>query len=351
MPNSRKQNRFTFTLYNYDSWTVPLTREPDNTSTELGPAAVRGRNASGPGIPVEPPPHVRYVCFGEETCPTTGRPHLQGYIVYEFPTGIADAWAMDFDGQDGRLFVARGSTAQNITYCSKDGRFTEFGIKPVDDELSGVHHYVQLLEEKAITVERIVLEMPAVYQRFSRTLERAEDIILGRVARDFVPTVYWLYGPTGCGKTREAVRLAGDNPYWYQLRDHGWQDGYGAQGCVIIDDFRGSIQYEELLRMLDRYPYTFSRRGRRPVPVMATTFIITSSLSPSECYPRRAARDRIEQLERRITEIRYINGGIRGESGELGLATVMEGFLEEENLVGAAPHDNLLRSVSGWVAD
>lgn len=292
MPSSRKQNRFTFTLYNYEEWTVPLV----------------GRDCS-----------VRYLCFGEEICPTTRNRHLQGYIVYGFPISIKDAWALDFDGEDGRLFVAKGSTDQNVVYCSKDGMFSEFGDRPNDAELAGVQHYVNLLEEKSITVERIVLEMPAVYQRYSRTLERAEDIILGRMFRDFVPTVYWLYGPTGVGKTREAVNLAGDSVYWYQLGDHGWQDGYTNQRAIIIDDFRGNIKYEELLRMLDRYPFSFSRRARRPIPVLATTFVITSSLSPDECYPRRNVRDGIAQLTRRITGLRYLRTESEGsiESGAL----------------------------------
>lgn len=297
MPSSRKQNRFTFTLFDYDNWTVPLAGPPSEYC------------------------HIKYVCFGEEICPDTSREHLQGYIVYHFPILIADAWAMDFDGQRGRLFVARGSTDQNVSYCSKDGKFSEFGDRPDDAELAGVQHYVAQLEAKTTTVERIVLEMPAVYQRFSRTLERAEDIILGRQFRDFVPTVYWLYGPTGSGKTREAINIAGDSVYWYQLGDHGWQDGYSGQTSIIIDDFRGNVRYEELLRMFDRYPYSFPRRGRRPTPCLATTFIVTSSLSPYDCYPRRMQRDSIAQLERRITEIRFICPD--GSGGELGSASVI----------------------------
>ena len=296
MPNSRKQNRFCFTLFNYDDWTPPIV----------------GGDLDA----------VRYLCFGEEKCPTTGRRHLQGYIVFRDAILIRDVIDTCFVDRDVRVLVARGKTSENIVYCSKGGIFTEFGDKPVDESSSmeRLRGYVQAIRDENKSVASFVLELPEVFHMYGRTLERAEDIVLGGRSRDFVPRVYWLYGPTGAGKTRTALELGGDSIYWYQHSDHGWQDGYAGESSIIIDDFRGNIKYEELLRMLDRYPYSFPRRGRRPVPVMATTFIITSSLSPDEAYPRRNERDSIAQLRRRITEERYLSNhstrefDCRGES-------------------------------------
>lgn len=162
-------------------------------------------------------------------------------------------------------------------------------------------------------MERIVLEMPISYHRFGRTLERASDIILSRTVRDFQPDVYWLWGATGVGKTREAIRIATGDVYWFNLNDKGWQDGYTGQYGCIIDDFRGSIAYDELLRMLDRYPYSLSRRGRMPVPFLSRVIVITSSMRPEMVYKKRAAEDGIEQLLRRLTEVTEV-GGRQGNS-------------------------------------
>lgn len=274
MPNSRKQCRFAFTLFDYQDWTPPLDAIPDR---------------------------IRYLCFGEEKCPSTNREHLQGYIVYRCPTGIADANVLDFDNR-ASLRVARGTTDQNIVYCSKDGRFTEFGDKPPESGQTLVQ-LVSDLENKSTNVDRIVLELPEMYHRYGRTLDRVEDIVLGRNLRDFKPCVHWLWGPTGVGKTRRAVELAGGSCYWWQLNDRDWQDGYRGQSSVIIDDFRGSIPYDQLLRMLDRYPFSVSRRGRLPFPLLARTIIITSSLSPEQCYRRRHQQDGIGQLLRRIEHL------------------------------------------------
>lgn len=285
MPSSRKQARFCFTLFDYEDHTFDIS------------ALDNGR--------------IRYLCFGEELCPTTSRRHLQGFIIYGRPTLLKDANALDFDNR-AHLTVARGSTDENIIYCSKDGSFTEFGIRPLVDELP-VDRLIARMEEKSITMERIVLELPKSYHQYGRTLERAADIILSRNVRDFAPDVYWLWGPTGSGKTREAIRIATENPYWFNLSDKGWQDGYTGQYGCIIDDFRGSIPYDELLRMLDRYPYSLSRRGRMPIPFLSRVIVITSSMPPAMVYKKRSAQDGIEQLLRRLTEVTEV-GGRQGNS-------------------------------------
>lgn len=293
MPGSRKQTNFCFTLFDYNEWTPPLIDE-----------------------------RVRYLCFGEEKCPTTGRPHLQGFICYTKPTLLRDAQAEDFDNR-AALKVARGTVDQNIEYCSKDGIFTEFGDRPVSQS-GTVEQLVDDIKSNKTTVERVVLEMPNMYHRYGRTLERAQDLVLANRVRDFIPTVHWLYGPTGCGKTRKAVELAGESVYWYKQSDRGWQDGYFGQSSLIIDDFRGSIPYDELLRMLDRYPYELSRRGRMPVPLLAKTIIITSSLPPEQVYKRRNEQDSIAQLLRRITHLKNMGEEVGGWQGNIEPANVPE---------------------------
>lgn len=109
MPGSRKQTRFCFTLFDYEQHTFDI----DTVRRD-------GR--------------IRYLCFGEETCPSTSRRHLQGFIVYNSPTLLKDANAMDFDNR-AHLSVARGTTDENINYCSKDGAFTEFGDRPTTESL------------------------------------------------------------------------------------------------------------------------------------------------------------------------------------------------------------------------
>lgn len=70
---------------------------------------------------------MRFLIYGREVCPSTGTPHLQGYVEFVNPhriTGIKTLAGF----QTAHLEVARGSPDANITYCSKsDANPTRFG--------------------------------------------------------------------------------------------------------------------------------------------------------------------------------------------------------------------------------
>ena len=101
--------------------------------------------------------------------------------------------------------------------------------------------------------------------------------------------------------------------------DKGWQDGYSGQETVIVNDFRGSIPYGELLNLVDKWPHFVPRRGREPAPFLAKKFIVTSSLTPEQVYHNLAASDSLDQLSRRfkveaISAPKYSEGNTRPQS-------------------------------------
>ena len=114
-------------------------------------------------------------------------------------------------------------------------------------------------------------------------------------------------GKTGVGKSHKAFdNYNSETHYLWKLNDKNWQDGYTGQEIVIINDFRGEINYNELLNLIDKWPYTLPRRGREPVPFLAKHIIITSSLPPEKVYWRRDNEDYLEQLFRRIKIIEVV---------------------------------------------
>lgn len=93
--------------------------------------------------------------------------------------------------------------------------------------------------------------------------------------------VFW--GESGMGKSRMAWERGGLESYPKIPSTKFW-DGYRGQSTVIIDEFRGGIGIEHLLRWLDRYPVLVEIKGSA-VPLVAKEIYITSNLHPNQWYP------------------------------------------------------------------
>jgi len=93
--------------------------------------------------------------------------------------------------------------------------------------------------------------------------------------------VYW--GCTGRGKSRLAWEQAGLAAYPKDPSTKWW-DGYNSQEHVVIDEFRGRVAVEHLLRWFDRYPVCVETKGGAVV-LRAHSIWITSNLSPDAWYP------------------------------------------------------------------
>jgi len=69
---------------------------------------------------------VKYY-FGKETCPTTNRKHLQGFLTLKKPMRITELKELKC-----HLDNAKGSQDQNEEYCGKEGDVTKYGYpKPI----------------------------------------------------------------------------------------------------------------------------------------------------------------------------------------------------------------------------
>ena len=80
--------------------------------------------------------NVRYLCYGKEICPTTGTPHLQGYVYYVNPVRNPHHYFSTF-GPHVHVERAVGTAEENEEYCSKGGDFTEYGVLPAPAKTKG----------------------------------------------------------------------------------------------------------------------------------------------------------------------------------------------------------------------
>ena len=112
---------------------------------------------------------------------------------------------------------------------------------------------------------------------------------LKRIAKDhaqaeFRPSVscsvFW--GVTGSGKSHKMFEDAGPNAY-IKSSTTKWWDGYSGQETVILDEFRGNISIEHMLKWLDKYPCYVEEKGGQ-LPLRATRFYIASNLDPRQWW-------------------------------------------------------------------
>lgn len=248
-------------------------------------------------------PESSYVIMGKEICPKTNNIHYQSYIYWNKPITLKNCInrLKKHFNKPCHVEICKGSIEDNINYCSKDGNVYINGIKPRGQ---GARTDIYDAKDKILngetTADDICLEDPEFYHKYGRTLNKIEDIALRKRYRTEMTKGIWIHGPTGVGKSHMAYEGFNPDSHYVFPNDNGWWDGYKGQETVIINEFRGNIQYSELLDLVDKWPKTVKRRGREPVPFLAKKLIITSSLKPGEVYHNLAANDNLNQLYRRF---------------------------------------------------
>lgn len=243
---------------------------------------------------------IRYLCVGRETCPTTDRQHYQGYIYFtcvKSRTYLQSLlpWAGRFHCE-----AARGSPESNQRYCTKEGDYIEHGELP----RKGNRSDLGLLAQEIISgksIETVATEYPSEFIRYHGGIKAFHHLTHSKARNSAVPvTVHWWFGPTGVGKSRKAFETFGDSAY-IKMNDKWW-DGYAGQNIVIFDDYRPNLcPFNELLRILDRYPFRVQLKGSS-MELSATTFVITTTSRPEALWHSRTD-EQIGQLLRRISNI------------------------------------------------
>lgn len=236
-----------------------------------------------------------YTIVGNETCPTSGTKHLQCYIRM---TNTKTFSKMKKDFPRAHIEIAGGNDLQNKAYCSKESVLYESGTPSKQGKRSDL--------EK---ISNMILESPRMNDMIDKlsnlqAIRTAEKLLMYKEPqRNWKPTVLWFCGRSGTGKSKLAAELLPD-AYW--AMDTGkWWEGYDGHEQVIIDDMRADfLPYNQLLKLLDRYPYRLEVKGGSR-QFLAKTIIITSPYSPDQMFG--VMHEDNKQLLRRIDKIKYFD--------------------------------------------
>lgn len=259
-----------------------------------------------------------YISYGLEVGEETGTPHIQGYI--ELRTAQRYAYLQKYFDfrKDGKLLKfhvekAIAPAENNRKYTQKDGSGFEYG-EPLKQgsrtDLSEIKEAIKAAPRNlSITIDELAQN--------NQQLKYAENLQPHYFASRnpaVPPKVFWVYGSTGIGKTSLVYRCFDDI---CSVSDGNWPGtGYKQNECLLFDDFRdGTIRFEQLLKIADRYPYDLQFKGGF-VPLNSPYIVFTSPECIDYSFTWSGKGENLQQLKRRITEI-YIDSPETAESIDL----------------------------------
>lgn len=235
----------------------------------------------------------RYLCVGKEIAPTTGTPHLQGYVYFENPRSFKSV-IKKFPRS--HIVPAGGTPQQNQVYCKKDGDYFEKGECPEQGARSDIQNVREMISEGQGM--RQIVETATSYQ----SIKCAELLLKYKEQkRQWKTETIWVHGKSGSGKTRWAYdRYSFEDIHKQQAHQSKWFDGYDAHPIVILDEVDSSTSYDMLKELSDRHPCTVEIKGGRR-SFLAKVLVITSLYHPEYLFMLRPENGM--EMIRRIDKI------------------------------------------------
>lgn len=277
------------------------------TAVSLKPASGRYRNYAFTSYngKIEFTPKMEYLIQGFEICPTTGREHWQGVVVFKNARAEGAVWE---DYPKMHIKHCYKELLNNEKYCKKDGKWIEEGVRPVGqgkrEDIRGIVDAVkegksdkEIFEEFGDKALRIYRGIDFVRNAYND--EKRNWVMDNRI--------YW--GLAESGKTKAVYDEFGVNEIYVKSVGKWW-DNYRNEKVVLIDDFDPDncfdIQYDFYLKLLDRYPMQVEIKGGFK-NFNSKIIIFTSNHDPKDWFKGKKNK---KAFERRISSIKHFEGGL-----------------------------------------
>lgn len=273
--------------------------------------------------------NIVYLVQGKEICPTTGTPHIQGFIHFDSPRSLGGL--KKICKKTTWLSKSKRSTfEQAANYCKKDGNFIELGKLPKQGARTDIldlkaaalngdkpHTMYENFGESYLKYSRSINEVVSSYRRQQR-LEK------GYLNLNVI--IHW--GHTGTGKTRDA-NTDPINTYVAKHTQTGyWYDGYTDQKVLILDEFGCQMPLNDLKDRLDGHCNIQVPVKCGMVPQSWETVYITSQTDPKTWYWNCKEADRMALWNRITKVIHYAADGSKTVQLEKAYRTDPENFYE-----------------------
>lgn len=241
---------------------------------------------------------AKFLIYGREVG-ASGTPHLQGYVYFKNARSFK---AVAKKLPRAHLEVAKGSPADNIRYCSKEGDIFEKGVRPKTPEEKGSQEKRRWAEAFEAAKEGRLDDIdPDLRTRYFQTYKRIkEEYSAAPETLDYLQNE-WYWGASGTGKSRKARE---QHPDAYIKNINKWWCGYEGQDVVIIDEWcpDSKCLASHLKIWADHYPFRAEIKGGSKM-IRPKKIIITSNYSPEQCFESEAD---LEPIRRRFKVIKFI---------------------------------------------
>ena len=244
--------------------------------------------------------NLQYIIACKEKAPSTGHIHIHCYCQYRKCTSVTISKL-----QGAHLELCKGSSQQNIAYIKGEDK-KEPGEIIFEDGTPLTKGGNKIGDVKAMTKEERD-QLPLQYYKIVKAINEEEDnlIDLDDVFKEDM-RVYWIWGPSGEGKTKMAYEMFKDAGYKKicQVKhvDNFWLGTNTHTEACLYDDFRDShMRPSELINFIDYNIHPMNIKGGA-IQNRYKFIIITSVQRPEEIYATRPEEEKKQWL-RRITEI------------------------------------------------
>ena len=224
-----------------------------------------------------------------EKAPTTGHEHIHLYVhftnAYKINKKILDL--------NVHIEICKGSPKQNIEYIEKDGNILdEWGNRPKQ----GMRTVGEL--KKITNPDELNWNEYNTWRKIHESIDN--DIDIDDIFKNI--KVYYIFGPSGIGKSKKAFEIAKENGYNkinLVSYENGFWNGIGKSCKVAIyDEFRdSSMKPSEFIKFIDYNKHPLNIKGGSIINNYEL-IIITSVQNPKLIYPNIGDEPREQWLRR-----------------------------------------------------
>ena len=248
--------------------------------------------------------HPNYLLVGREKAPTTG--HIHGQIYVQFPVCRLPS-IKKLAG--AHIEKCKGSPEQNIAYCKKEG---DIIVEEGTPRLCNSHSIKAVKEMPKEERNQLNINLYNIVSKINE--KESNDITPNDIYKPDVQ-VYWLWGESGAGKTRYAMKQIGDRKFNMLKYENGFWHGIGEAKIALYDDFRDThMKPTELINFIDYFKHPMNVKGGSELNNYMEIYI-TSIQNPEDIY-KNTPEEYKKQWLRRIKEI--IKFEVRSERSEQG---------------------------------